>query len=72
MDKSMERKFLKTTVAGILLEIGFQVVEPAALETLVEMLFSGEFYFPIIDANMAERSRIFEPNNFCLSVVECG
>lgn len=40
MDKSMERKFLKTTVAGILLEIGFQATEPAALETLVEMLFS--------------------------------
>jgi len=36
----MERKFLKTTVAGILLEIGFQAAEPIALETLVEMLFS--------------------------------
>lgn len=44
MDNSMERKFLKTTVAGILLEIGFQAAEPAALETLVEMLFSGLFY----------------------------
>lgn len=41
MDKSMERKFLKSTVAGILLEIGFQVAEPIVLETLVEMLFSG-------------------------------
>jgi len=36
----MERKVLKTTVAGILLEIGFNITEPAALETLVEMLFS--------------------------------
>jgi len=42
MDKSMERKFLKTTVAGILMEIGFQATEPAALETLVEMLYSGQ------------------------------
>lgn len=39
----MERKFLKTTVAGILLENGFQSAEPAALETLVEMLFSCKF-----------------------------
>lgn len=44
MDKSMERKFLKTTVCGILLEIGFHAVEPIALETLVEMLFSGNLY----------------------------
>ncbi|XP_026805201.1 transcription initiation factor TFIID subunit 8-like [Rhopalosiphum maidis] len=40
MDKTMERKFLKTTVAGILMEIGFQAAEPGALETLVEMLYS--------------------------------
>jgi len=42
----MERKFLKTTVAGILLEIGFHATEPAALETLVEMIFSGNLYNP--------------------------
>lgn len=42
MDKTMERKFLKTTVCGILMEIGFQAAEPGALETLVEMLFSGQ------------------------------
>lgn len=46
MDHSMERKFLKTTVAGILLEIGFHSAEPAALETLVEMICSGKFDSP--------------------------
>jgi len=40
----MERKFLKTTVAGILLEIGFHATEAATLETLVEMIFSGNLY----------------------------
>lgn len=41
----MERKFLKTVIAGILLETGFHVAEPAVLETLVEMLFSCKFSF---------------------------
>lgn len=41
MDKTMERKFLKTTVAGILLEIGFHSAEGPALETLVEMLYAS-------------------------------
>lgn len=40
---STERKYLKTAVAGALLEIGFHSAQPAALETLVEMLNSGEY-----------------------------
>jgi len=58
MDKTMERKFLKTTVAGILLEIGFHAIEPAVLETLVEMLSSGNLYNYFLSFNT------FPPINF--------
>lgn len=41
----MQRKVLLSAVSSILIEVGFEAAEQTALETLVEIIQSCEYFF---------------------------